>query len=171
MAKQSPIQFSIWDDPDFEEFKPYDKLIFLHLITNKRLTKSGIFLYTFKAISDKTGIEKSEVKEIIQGSLKKSVEFDEKYSLIWVKNRLKYNIVGNPKVILRTILKDYHATKRSNLWEQYWEYNREHIECLINKSEKLKRDICAFKIILPDRLQECSSTIRQLLLNSKLIIS
>jgi len=166
MAKQRPIHVCIWDDPDFQEFTPEGKLIFIHLLTNKAVTESGIYPYTYKSIEDGTGIERAEVKRMIQEELKKNVEFDSKYHLIWMKNRLRYNKIGNPKVVIRSILNDYHAMKRSHFWDQYWEYNQPAIEQLIEKSENLKRDISMYRVILPDRLVELSLNIRQLLVNS-----
>ena len=89
MAKQRPIHVSTLDDEDFQEDSPNEKLIFLHLITNKSITESGVYPYTFKTSADNTGIPKPEVMSAIKGSLKKGVEYDSKNAIIWVKNRIR----------------------------------------------------------------------------------
>ena len=166
MAKQRPIHVCIWDDEDFQGYTPNEKLIFIHLLTNKSVTESGVYPYTFKTISDNTGIEKPEVMKTIKESFQKSVEYDSKYALIWVKNRLKHNRAGNPKMIIRSILGDYRATKRSAIWDSFWEYNKFFLEEMIGKSKNLKMEIAAHEVILPDNLVDSSLTVRQWLANS-----
>jgi hypothetical protein len=165
MAEQRQIYVRIWDDPDFEEYPPDGKLIFIHLITNKHVTASGVYPYTFKKIHDKTGIEKAEVMKLINGPLSRCVHYDHKYHLIWVKNRLKYNPSGNPCVMIRSILNDYRKLRRSEIWDEYWEYNRKRLEKMIDKSEKLKTEISTYQVIMPDKLVESSLKVRQWLGN------
>lgn len=165
MAKQRPIHVCIWDDEGFQEFTPHEKLIFIHLLTNKSITESGVYPYTFKTISNNTGIEKAEVMNTIKGSLEKTVGYDSKNAIIWVKNRLRHNKSGNPGVIFRSILNDYKAMKRSSIWESYWDYNKDHIEDMIDKSKNLKNEIAGNSVILPNRLIISSLTIGQLLAN------
>jgi len=152
MAKVRPILIQIWDDPDFQEYSKEEKLVFIFLFTNKKASESGVYQLTYKDVFDNTGVPKSEVKKIIHESFAKKTVYDSKNSFIWVKNFLKHNCVGNPCNVIQSILNDYKATKRSPVWDGYWEYNRELIEELVKKSKSLQRKLSDGKILLPETI-------------------
>ena len=48
MSKYKPLYSNLWNDPDFENFTVEQKLIFIFLITNSGVEKSGIYKITNK---------------------------------------------------------------------------------------------------------------------------
>lgn len=152
MAKVRPILIQIWEDKDFQNFTVSEKLIFISLFTNKDVSESGVYYVTFKTITNLTDVPTSEVKKAILETFSKKIVYDSKNSFIWVKNFLKHNCVGNPCNVIQSILNDYKATKRSPVWDGYWEYNQDLIEGLVKKSKSLQRKLADGKILLPDSL-------------------
>lgn len=152
MAKVRPILIQIWNDPHFQEYSISEKLVFVFLFTNDFATESGVYQLTFKNILDGTGVSRKEISEAILNTFRKKVVYDSKNSIIWVKNFLKHNCIGNPCNVIRSILIDYKSTKRSSAWEGYWEYNGHLIEGLIKKSDSLQKNLIDGKIVLPEPL-------------------
>ena len=150
MAKVRPILIQIWEDKDFQNFTVPEKLIFISLFTNKDVSESGVYYVTFKTIKNLIDVPTLEVKKAILETFSEKIVYDPKNSFIWVKNFLKHNCVGNPCNVIQSILNDYKATKRSSVWDGYWEYNGDLIEELIKKSNSLQRKLVDGKIILPD---------------------
>ena len=148
MANYRPILVQIWKDPHFQEFTISEKLIFIYLFTNESVTESGVYRLTFKTITDMTDVKKSKVEEAILETFKKRIAYDPENSMIWVKNFLRYNGHGKPNLLVRSILNDYKVSKKSNVWEGYWEHNSDCIEKLINKSAGLQRDIIDRLIVI-----------------------
>ncbi len=159
MARSRPILIQIWNDPDFQEYNIQEKLVFIFIFTNEIATQSGVYQLTFKDVFDKTGVSKNDSKEIIIKSFQKKVVYDQRNSIIWVKNYLRHNCINkNPCNVIRSILIDYKATKRSSAWKGYWEYNGDLIESLVKKSCSLQKKLSDGKIVLPDSLiKTCSS--------------
>ncbi len=162
MAKVRPILIQIWSDPDFQDYNIQEKLVFIFIFTNDIATQSGVYQLTFKDIFDKTGVSKKDVKEIITKSFQKKVVYDSKNSVIWVKNYLRHNSINkNPCNVIRSVLNDYKATKRSHVWNGYWEHNGHLIEELIKKSCSLQKKLKDTKIILPESLIKSWPTLDQ----------
>ena len=162
MAKVRPILIQIWEDPDFQEFSIQEKLIFIFIFTNDKVTQSGVYQLTYKDVFDKTGVSKVEVKKAILETFSRKVVYDPKNSLIWVKNYLRHNSTSkNPCNVMRSVLNSYKSTKRSDIWGGYWEYNGELIDGLIKKSKSLQRKLADGKIILPESLIKSLPTLEQ----------
>ncbi len=161
MAKVRPILIQIWNDPDFQEYNIQEKLVFIFIFTNDLASESGVYQLTYKDVFDKTGVSKKEVKEIITKSFLEKAIYDPTNSFIWVKNFLKHKCVGNPCNVIQSILNDYKATKRSPVWDGYWEYNGDLIEELIKKSKSLQWKLADGKILLPDSLIKALPSLKQ----------
>ena len=170
MANYRPILVQIWKDPHFQDFTISEKLIFICLFTNESVTESGVYRLTFKTIRNLTDVPMPSVKEAILNTFKKRIVYDQENSIIWVKNFLRYNGHGKPNLIIRSILNDYEASKKSNVWDGYWEYNCGCIEKLINKSAGLQRDIIDRLIVFPKETVSYLPIVNKLLGNSKLSV-
>lgn len=48
MSKYKPLYSSIWNDKDFENYSTEKKLLFIFLITNNLVEKSGIYQISVK---------------------------------------------------------------------------------------------------------------------------
>jgi len=124
MAKYRPIYTSVWKDPDFEKYKPLDKLVFLYLCTNESTTESGIYPITIKTISNETGISCETVGKQLANSLK-NIVYDFDNSFVFVKKFLKYNGGGRPDLLRKSISKNYELYK-TPLWNEFIELYPEY---------------------------------------------
>lgn len=149
MAKVRPILIQIWEDEDFQNYTVTEKLLFISLFTNKNVTESGVYHITFKTIKNLTDIPIRDVKKVILETFSEKVVYDPQNSVIWVKNFLKHNCVGNPCNVIRSILNDYKATKRSIVWDGYWKFNGYLIEEMVEKSKSLQNKLADGNIVLP----------------------
>ncbi len=117
MAKYRPIYLNIWKDPDFENYTPSQKLLFIYLCTNRETTESGIYPITIKTISNETGISIKKVEKILSEGLK-NVYYDFDNSCVFVKNFYRYKGKGNPKLIIKSIENDRRNIK-TKLWLEF----------------------------------------------------
>jgi hypothetical protein len=118
MAKYRPIYIKIWNDPDFEEYPPEGKLIFIYLCTNPNATESGIYPISCKSIAGDTGIDIPRVKELLANGLK-NVLYDEATRHVFVRNFHRYNAGGSPKLIETSILNDFSHSQETYLWNDF----------------------------------------------------
>ena len=117
VARYRSVYINIWKDPDFENYNPQAKLIFLYLCTNSETTESGIYPITIRTISNETGIGIKIVSKLLDGNYK-NVEYDKENHIIFIKNFLKYNGGGRPDLLKKSIEKDYRLFKTS-LWNEF----------------------------------------------------
>ncbi len=97
------IRTSYWDDPDIEELFSRDEIyLYIFLLTFPKSTQWGIFEVTYKYISDKTGLEQSEIEPIISKleHKYKKIVYSRDTRELCLRNGLKWNIEGsNPSVV------------------------------------------------------------------------
>jgi len=85
------IRDSYWTDPKVNELNPYEKLIFLYLISNPHVHFSGVYYLPKKIISIETGISNRCVEKSLDVLIKKNfVNYNS--NTIWVKNMLKHQV-------------------------------------------------------------------------------
>ncbi len=94
MATKQLIENSIWNDVWFKSLSDRSKVLFFYLLINPEQTPAGIFEIDLDVISIKLKI-KDPLAEIRK--LADKVVFDEKKSLIWIKNYYQKNSNG-PKI-------------------------------------------------------------------------
>lgn len=78
-----------WDDPWFAELEPRAKLLFLYCISNRRSTACGCFEITKRAISFETGLDITEVDDVLT-LLTARVTWWPDHQIIFVKNFYKH---------------------------------------------------------------------------------
>lgn len=81
MSKLRSVSTSFWSDPFVEELTPYEKLLFLYLITNDKTNMLGIYEVSIKKISFDTGLNYS----VIEKALK---EFERLSKVKYIKNHI-----------------------------------------------------------------------------------
>src|ERR1035437_4021563 len=106
MAKYRKIYSQVWNDPDFEEYSPEAKLIFLYLTTNKLTTESGIYPLTPRTVTFDTGIPEPTVRDLLDGKIK-NIFYDAKQRCVFVKNLRHYNPGGNPELVKKSNISDF----------------------------------------------------------------
>ena len=117
MAKYRPVLCTMWDDPDFENYPPEGKLLFLYLCTNRRTTESGIYPITIKSIKNETCIKEETIKKLLGNSLK-NVTYDFENSFVFVHRFLNYNSGGRPERIESGIVSD-NLNYQTPLWNSF----------------------------------------------------
>jgi len=118
MAKYRPIYVKIWKDPDFEEYPPDGKLIFIYLCTNPSATESGIYPISLTTISNETGVPLERVRELLSNGLK-NVMYDQATRHVYVRRFHLYNPGGNPDLIEKSMTNDFLASQQTCLWQQF----------------------------------------------------
>jgi len=92
----------MWSDDWFSELKPEFKLLFFYLFTNERASVSGLYELSLRVIAFETGLEKQVILEGFAAfELANKVYYDEKRSVVFVRNMLKYQSSSSPKVAKR----------------------------------------------------------------------
>ena len=121
MAKYRPLYTKIWKDPDFLEYTPEQKLLFIYFCTNDSTTDSGIYSISFKTISLETGLQKDNVENALLKNEMKNILYDNSNKYIFIKNFHIYNKGGNPALLKKAIANDYKTSKKTFLWKAFIE--------------------------------------------------
>jgi DnaD/phage-associated family protein len=140
MAKFRQVHLKIWKDPDFQNYPPEGKLLFIYLCTNQSTTESGIYPVTINTIANETSIPLPTVSQLLGIPLPtvdqplvnssetvsqplvnglKNVYYDLRHQCVWVKNFKRYNSGGKPDLIAASIKNDCVQTKTSTLWQEF----------------------------------------------------
>lgn len=148
MSGYRPFYKKIWNDPDFQEVQPSDKLLFIYFFTNNETNESGIYPLTPKTTSRETGLPQEEVEQRFAKGLTtvdqwlangsptvgkrftngciKNIFYDPENKLIFVKNLKKYNMGGRNDLVFKAIANEYNSYKHSRLWELFFEFYPEY---------------------------------------------
>jgi hypothetical protein len=97
MAKERIVNTRIYDDAWVVKLDPLEKFVFLYLLTNSATNISGIYEIGLKRIAADTGLD----VDVIKTFLERFHEADKlKYIDGWIaiKNFIRYQNVGNPKI-------------------------------------------------------------------------
>lgn len=118
MARYRNVHVKIWRDPDFQEYSPSGKLIFIYLLTNPDLGESGIYAVTPKTISRETGLRERQVTDIVTKQLK-NVLYDEPTNTVFLAKYLAYSSLGGRNDLRWKAIKNERATTPSPLWKKF----------------------------------------------------
>ena len=144
MSKYRPLYSNLWNDPDFENFTIEQKLIFIFLITNSAVEKSGIYKITIKQISFYTDIQKEVINEFINKLINLGkIKYDFENGIIFIKNVFKFQkgMIKNKKIMFICLIKNYQMVK-TEFWQDFFslygndEIINEFINDNINKEIK-----------------------------------
>ena len=138
MAIYRPILIEIWNDPDFEKYKPNTKLIFLYLCTNSCTRESGVYPISEKKISNETNLNIKTVTELL-GNCLKNVTYDFINKYVFVHKFLQYNGGGKPELLRNSIAKDFFKSGYLETWNLFiTEYDgREKFQHIVDKIKTL----------------------------------
>ena len=122
MARYRPIYVDIWESKRFIAYDPRQRDVFFFMCTNKGCTESGIYKINppavWKFFHDFDGEEgfRSTLKSIADNVL-----YDERTETVFVIEFLAHNGLkhGNPKILAKSIFKDYTQTWDSKLWTNF----------------------------------------------------
>ncbi len=146
MANYRHIHQKIWDDPDFQEYPPLQKLFFIYLCTNNLTTESGIYPISPKTISRDTDIPEEEVKHYLGDT--KNVKYDFKNKVVFVYNLKRYHGGGAPQKVVQSIIKDYKFIQTS-LWDEFAKQYPEYRKVLRTVKEQLANGSIPIPVPIP----------------------
>lgn len=99
MAKFRNVSVKFWSDPFIETLTPDKKLFFLYLITNEHATQCGIYEISFRLMAFETGYKIEAVEKLIEFfESHKKIKYSRKTNEVAIKNFVKHNPQGSPKV-------------------------------------------------------------------------
>lgn len=136
MSKYKPFYSSLWSDPHFESYSIEKKLLFVFLITNNAVEKSGIYKLTIKQISFYTDISKKLIEQFLNDFINEGkIQYNFDAGIIFIKNVFKFQkgMIKNKKIMFISLLKNYDMIK-TDFWYEFFEIykNDEVINEFIN---------------------------------------
>jgi hypothetical protein len=148
MSKYKPLYSNLWNDPDFEKYTPQEKLIYIFLITNQAVEKSGIYKITVKQISFYTDCNKSIINDFINKLINDNkIKYDFEKGIIFIKNVFKFQkgMIKNKKIMFISLLKNYQMVK-TDFWQEFFNLyiNDEIINEFIN--DAINKEVADFII-------------------------
>jgi hypothetical protein len=140
MAKFRPIYQNIWNDPDFQEYTPEQKLIFVYLFSNPSTTDSGIYPITPRTIANDTGYPLETIVKLLSNGCLKNVEYDTECKIIYIrKARRHYPSGGRPDLVAKGIVNDFEKTNKTHLWSLFIEDYPEYKEVILSVGKPLSK--------------------------------
>lgn len=99
VAKFRNVSVKFWSDPFIESLTPEKKYFFLYLITNEHSAQCGIYEISFRQMAFETGYNQETVGKLVQFFEKSGkIKYSRKTNEIAIKNFVKHNPQGSPKV-------------------------------------------------------------------------
>ena len=99
MAKFRNVSVKFWSDPFIETLTPEQKYFFLYLITNEHTSQCGIYEISLRQMSFETGYNLDTVNKLMLFFIDKGkIKYSESTKELAIKNFVKHNPQGSPKV-------------------------------------------------------------------------
>lgn len=140
MSKYKPLYSSIWTDNQFENYSPEKKLVYIFLLTNQYVEKSGIYKVSVRQIAFNTSVTNDIINDIINDLINEDkIQYDFKEGIIFIKNLFKYQkgMIKNENILLLTLKRNYELVK-TEFWNEF--FNRYSEDSLASKINDLLID-------------------------------
>jgi hypothetical protein len=135
MSKYKPLYSSIWTDNQFENYSPEKKLVYIFLLTNQYVEKSGIYKVSVRQIAFNTSITNDLINDIINELINEGkIQYDFKEGVIFIKNLFKYQkgMIKNENILLLTLKRNYELIK-TEFWNEFFDrYSEDSLASKIN---------------------------------------
>lgn len=133
MSNYKPLYSSIWTDNQFENYSPEKKLLFIFLLTNQYVEKSGIYKVSIRQIAFNTGLINEVINEVINELINEGkIMYDFTNGIIFIKSVFKYQkgMIKNENILILTMKRNYELVK-TEFWNFFFDiYSNDD---LINK--------------------------------------
>jgi hypothetical protein len=143
MARYRPIYINIWEDEDeFLKYSDAQKTLFFYLITNKDCTESGIYKVSRRSLCFILNWDEPKLMKTLT-TMRPNVYTDNTYSLVFIKNFLKFNGMcrGRPDLIEKSILADFKLYCESPLWSLFKTFYPKYSKSIQILSDELGKTI------------------------------
>ena len=135
MSKYKPLYSSIWTDNQFENYSPEKKLVYIFLLTNQYVEKSGIYKVSVRQINFNTGITNEIINGVINELINEGkIQYDFRKGIIFIKNLFKYQkgMIKNENILLLTLKRNYELVK-TEFWNEFFDrYSEDSLASKIN---------------------------------------
>lgn len=124
MSKYKPLYSSIWTDNQFENYSPEKKLVYIFLLTNQYVEKSGIYKISVRQINFNTGVINEVINEVINDLINEGkIDYDFQNAIIFIKNLFKYQkgMIKNENLLLMTLKRNYDLVQ-CGFWESFFDH-------------------------------------------------
>lgn len=91
MSRREDIDNAIWEDPDFEQFSPETKLLYIWSFTNRRCGMAGIYKVSTRAMALDTKLGPEQITDALRELADARFAFyAEDKGVLWVRTRVKH---------------------------------------------------------------------------------
>ena len=114
-AKYRAIQTCFWNDSWVIELTPEQKLFFLYLITNQRVSQCGVYEISKRIIEFETGFSQDKIEKFLElFETKEKIKFNTLTSELCIPNFSKYNYSKSP-LVRKHIIDELNLVKDKSL--------------------------------------------------------
>ena len=122
MSKYNPVYNTIWTSNKFNSLTIRAKFVFLYLLTNERVTQTGIYTIAPKHIACDTELDIHEVEDCIEElEANRLIKFWYEDNLIFIFDNFKFarNTIKNASILSKTIQGQRDLYHNEELWELF----------------------------------------------------
>ena len=122
MSNYNPIYHSIWDSKRFINLDNTTKLIFLYLLSNQRVTQTGIYKIRFEQVACDIGLKVEDVENAfdeLEGNALIHYWYDEHILFIVNNFRFARNTIKNATILHKVIESQRQLFNLPELWGNF----------------------------------------------------
>jgi len=120
------IKEEFWTDPKIKNLSMKDRYLFFYLITNPHSHFCGLFFISESTMAEETALSASDLRKSMDELARQDlIRFDSVFSIMWVANMLRHQILGWPSVspkILKAIANLLHRLHGCPLITEFLDY-------------------------------------------------
>ena len=122
MSNYNPVYKKIWSGSRFNQLSFESKFVFFYLLTNERVTQTGIYTIALKHIACDTELGIQEVEDCIEElETNRLIKFFYEDNLIFIFDNFKFarNTIKNASILSKTIQGQRDLYHNEELWELF----------------------------------------------------
>lgn len=122
MGNYEPVYKSLWASKKFNLLDANQKLIFLYLLTNEKVKKTGIYNIMLKHIACECGLMLPETADAIKKMQEIGlIDYWDDENLIYIHNFFKFSkgMIKNPKILAETINRQKELLANHCVWDLF----------------------------------------------------
>lgn len=131
------IEETFWTDPKVSNLPPYEKLLFIYLITNSHVHYSGLYQISRATIQDETSLTPDALNKSLTSLIdNRLIRYDNDKKIVWVINMAKHQVQqGNKTNLIIGFAKQFNRLHNSALIKEFFIYYATLVDGILNPSE------------------------------------
>lgn len=131
------IEETLWTDPKVSNLPPYEKLLFIYLITNSHVHYSGLYQISKATIQDETSLTPDALNKSLTSLIDTQlIRYDNDKKIVWVVNMAKHQVQqGNKTNLIKGFAKQFDRLHNSVLIKKFLIYYTTLVDGILNPSE------------------------------------